>query len=269
MAQTATQTPSKSPSPTTTSPASGDFCWFEVNTRDVEGVKAFYNKLFGWTTSPSQMGGGVYHHWHDKNGVMFGGIMNMNGPEWEGVPAHWMSYVRVDDCDKKAAAVTNLGGKICVPPTAIPTVGKFCVINDPTGGTISLIALETPKPIAAVIAWNELMTRDSKKATEFYTKLLGWTTDAMPMGGGVPYMICKSNGKSVGGIFNMDDPKFENVPPCWMNYIDTQAVDADAAKVEKLGGKIIQPPTDIPNNIGRFCVIADPGGAHVAMYQSA
>ncbi len=49
-----------------------------------------------------------------------------------------------EDVDAKAQQVSELGGKVCVPPTDIPNTGRFCVINDPTGATISLIALKSP-----------------------------------------------------------------------------------------------------------------------------
>lgn len=266
MAQTTTAaSTSKAPFNTLTAPPPGSFCWYELNTRDVEKIRKFYGELCGWTTSPSQMDG--YHHWH-KDGAMFGGIMDINDPQWQGVPSHWMTYVRVKDADASAAKVTQLGGNVCVPPTDIPTVGRFCVINDPSGGTLSLIKLDDPKPIAPAMAWSELMTRGSAKARDFYGKLLGWTFDAMPMGGGTDYILCKNGETMLGGIMEMEGPQFENVPPHWLNYIGTKQVDADSKKLEKLGGTIVVPPMDIPNNIGRFCVFSDPGGAHIALYQS-
>ena len=247
-------------------PAVGSFCWYELNTRDIAAAKKFFGEMFGWTTSPSAMG--QYHHWHDREGVMFGGIMDMNSPEWANVPPHWMSYIRVENVDAKAKKVTELGGNVCVPPTDIPTVGRFCVINDPSGPTLSLIQLSEAKPIAPVIVWNECATKDQNAAKKFYTALLEWTTESMPMGDAGEYVLCKNKDEMLCGIFQMNGPQFEHVPPHWMNYIGTQNVDADAKRVEKLGGKIIMPPTDIPNNIGRFCIITDPGGAHISLYQS-
>jgi hypothetical protein len=35
----------------------------------------------------------------------------------------------------------ELGGKVCVPPTDIPNVGRFAVINDPQGAVFSIIRL--------------------------------------------------------------------------------------------------------------------------------
>ena len=67
-----------------------------------------------------------------------GGMMAMPPDCGEGVPPHWMSYIAVDDVDASTAKVEQLGGKVRVPPTAIPNVGRFSVITDPTGATISL-----------------------------------------------------------------------------------------------------------------------------------
>jgi predicted enzyme related to lactoylglutathione lyase len=43
-------------------------------------------------------------------------------------------------------------------------------------------------------------------------------------------------------------------------------VEASAKRVEELGGKIIVPPTDIPN-VGRFSIISDPTGAAISLYE--
>jgi len=55
-----------------------------------------------------------------------------------------MPYVAVRDVDAAAARVESLGGKVCVPPTDIPNVGRFCVVNDPTGASISLLTMPSP-----------------------------------------------------------------------------------------------------------------------------
>ena len=72
-----------------------------------------------------------------------GGMYQM-GEEYGDAPSHWMSYVAVDDVDESAKKVAELGGKVCVPPTDIPNVGRFSVITDPTGATFSMITLKNP-----------------------------------------------------------------------------------------------------------------------------
>jgi predicted enzyme related to lactoylglutathione lyase len=39
-----------------------------------------------------------------------------------------------------------LGGSIVVPLMDIPNVGRFCVLKDPTGGTIAMITLGEKPP---------------------------------------------------------------------------------------------------------------------------
>jgi predicted enzyme related to lactoylglutathione lyase len=110
-------------------------------------------------------------------------------------------------------------------------------------------------------SWFELMTSDIAAATNFYTKLFGWTTENMSMEGGT-YTVVKVADKGVGGIMNMP-PTAQGMPPMWGVYVTVNDVDATAKKAQDLGGKVIMPPKDIPD-VGRFCVIQDPQGATIA-----
>jgi uncharacterized protein len=122
-----------------TLPATGTFCWTELMTRDVEKAKKFYSSLIGWKIEGMDMGGFTYHLLQTPGtGEQVGGMMQMEGPKFEGVPPHWMPYIAVDDIDGSAKKAVDLGGKIKVPPTDIPNIGRFCVLEDPTGAVISL-----------------------------------------------------------------------------------------------------------------------------------
>jgi uncharacterized protein len=130
-------------------PANGAFCWNELATTNLESAQSFYKTLLGWEIHESKVtgtcegapeGGGMVYNEIVVAGDHVGGIYKM-GPEFGEAPSHWVAYVAVDDVDAKARQVWELGGKVCVPPTDIPNVGRFCVINDPTGATISLITL--------------------------------------------------------------------------------------------------------------------------------
>ncbi|MCA1633250.1 MAG: VOC family protein [Acidobacteria bacterium] len=127
-----------------TMPAHGAFCWNELGTTDVEAAKKFYTELFGWKLKEGHVAPMIYNEIM-VNGEAVGGIYQM-GPEFGGAPSHWMPYVAVDDVDASAKRVEELGGKVCVPPTDIPSVGRFSVINDPTGASLSLIKLGGPHP---------------------------------------------------------------------------------------------------------------------------
>ena len=120
-------------------PASGTFCWNELATKNLDAAKKFYTELLGWQIKESTGAGMVYNEIvvGDQH---VGGLYQMT-EEFGDAPSHWMAYVAVDDVDAKAKQVEELGGRVCVPPTDIPNVGRFCVINDPTGAALSLIKL--------------------------------------------------------------------------------------------------------------------------------
>ena len=131
-----------------TMPANGSFCWNELSTSDDDDAIKFYTELLGWevkagtaTACEGSEAPPMVYNEIVVDGKHVGGIYKM-GPESGGAPPHWMAYVAVEDVDAKAAQVVELGGKVCVPPTDIPNTGRFCVINDPTGATISLITLK-------------------------------------------------------------------------------------------------------------------------------
>ena len=113
-------------------------CWNELATRDAAAAGDFYCALFGWTAQRMEMEGTPYTMF--MNGEARAAGMLQMTEEWGDIPSHWMMYVAVEDCDATAARVTELGGQVCVPATDIPA-GRFAVINDPRGGTFSIIAL--------------------------------------------------------------------------------------------------------------------------------
>ena len=106
-------------------------------TTDVEAAKKFYAKLFGWAMEDMKMENMVYTTVKAGDSEI-GGIMPI--PEMaKGMPPMWSCYVTVSDVDATAKEAAQIGGKVIVPPQDIPDVGRFCVIQDPTGGTISAI----------------------------------------------------------------------------------------------------------------------------------
>ena len=127
-------------------PKHGEVCWTEIATNNLEACKGFYSELFGWKLKESKATGEMgmeYIEFGANESCPSGGMYQM-GKEYGDAPPHWMSYVSVDDVDAAAAKVWELGGKVCVPPTDIPNVGRFSVVSDPTGATFSMITLKAP-----------------------------------------------------------------------------------------------------------------------------
>jgi hypothetical protein len=112
--------------------------------------------------------------------------------------------------------------------------------------------------------WYELMTPDTAGAKAFYGDVVGWNSQDMPMPDGT-YSVLDVNGAGVGGVMELPpEAKTQGVPPNWTGYVAVDDVDATARKAASLGGSVMRPPQDIPG-VGRFAIIADPGGAVLAV----
>ncbi len=117
--------------------------------------------------------------------------------------------------------------------------------------------------------WYEHMTADVAKAKDFYTKVVGWSYDEMPMPGdasGAHYNLITADGVQVAGM--MAIPAGMEWPTCWMGHIGVDDVDASAAQCKSLGGAVHREPSDIPG-IGRFAVLADPQGAAFMIFKGS
>src|SRR5262245_42709699 len=106
--------------------------------------------------------------------------------------------------------------------------------------------------------WYELLTTDPKAAIDFYTNVVGWTTQ--PFGEGGDSARWAGSQGPLGGVTLLAAPAKEmGAPPYWQANVQVANVDETVAKIKELGGKVYV-AEDIPT-VGRFAVIADPQGA--------
>ena len=110
------------------------------------------------------------------------------------------------------------------------------------------------------VHWTELNTHNADKAMKFYGETLGWTFDAMPMGGDAPYYMCSANGETVAGIFTLTGLKYKLVPEHWFTYFAVDDVDARVEMAKAAGGKIMRAPFDVPN-VGRVAIVKSASGS--------
>jgi uncharacterized protein len=113
----------------------GAFSWFELTTTDVHAAEAFYTRLFGWSTEP-WAGEGNYTL-IKVDGKDVGGMVATS--DSENPRLGWGIYITVTDVDETAARVPEYGGRVVVPPTNIPKIGRYCIIEDPQGNVITAI----------------------------------------------------------------------------------------------------------------------------------
>lgn len=250
----------------------GRFVWHELMTTDTKAAMAFYSEVIGWKTQAfeeSQPGKEPYMMWVGSQGPL-GGVMTL--PEEAkkmGAPPHWMGHVAVTDVDATLAQVKAKGGNIYVPPMAIPKVGRFSVIADPQGASLSVFQPDgdmqphdTSKQ--GEISWNELLTTDAKAAFGFYSELFGWKLlTEMDMGPAGKYLIYGQGDKQYGGV--MTKTPEMSFPSCWVYYIQVDDIDAAIARATGKGAKKMMGPMEVPGGT-RVAQLTDPQGAVFALH---
>jgi predicted enzyme related to lactoylglutathione lyase len=123
---------------------------------------------------------------------------------------------------------------------------------------------------AGAWAMSQLRTPDPERAAAFYGAVFGWTTETFGSGeeavtmfrlpgyvGGEPEQAVSREVIAVMAGAHGDET------PRWAADFWVADVDAAAASVERLGGRIIAPPFDNP--VGKTAVLADPSGVTFAV----
>lgn len=120
------------------------------------------------------------------------------------------------------------------------------------------------------VAWIDLTTSNAEQARNFYMSVVGWQPSAVQM----------SDAEGIYSDYNMNDPISGNpmagicharganapLPPVWLVYLPVFDLDQSIAECNRLGGEVILGPKNLSPS-SRYCVIRDPAGAPVALYQ--
>jgi uncharacterized protein len=122
----------------------GSLIWNENMSRDLDGNKAFYQAVFGYTYGDIAAGDFRYATL-DLGESIVGGIGELGAGQPPEVPAHWSVYFAVDDADAAAATVTKLGGRVIAPAWDTP-YGRMAVLSDDQGGVFSVMTAAPASP---------------------------------------------------------------------------------------------------------------------------
>jgi predicted enzyme related to lactoylglutathione lyase len=249
--------------------APGAFCWIELNTCNVAAAKKFYGELFDWQADDSQAGPDMVYTMLKMRGMEVGAMCELQKEQKEqNVPPHWMSYIAVKSADEAAHKAEALGGVVLAGAFDVMDAGRMAIIQDPLGAHFCVWQARDNVGFQlagenGTFVWDELWTTDRTKATAFYSGLFGW--GAKESAAGVPggYTEWQNASQSIGGMMELT-PEMGPIPSNWLPYFMVDDCNATAAKAVQVGGKLVMPPTDIPN-VGRFSVIQDLQGATFAV----
>jgi len=240
----------------------GMLCWADLATTDQDAAKSFYGKLFGWQFHDEPIpDDGVYSMALLRQKAV-AALSGMDpDSQAKGIPPHWNTYIAVDDVEAVAKRAAPAGGAILAGPMDVMGEGRMAIVQDPTGATLCL--WQPQKHIGAslmneagTLVWAELTTNDTRKAGDFYAKLLGWNRQEMPA---MRYTVFAVGDKGAVGM--METPQeAAGMPSNWGVYFAVTDCDGTVAAAQKSGAKVLVAPKDIPD-VGRFAVLQDPQGA--------
>ncbi len=120
-------------------------------------------------------------------------------------------------------------------------------------------------PAPGSIGWLDLTVEDAPRLRDFYSAVVGWKPEDVPMGeysdwvmadpgSGEPRAgICHSRGGNAG------------LPPVWLVYVVVADLDASLASARALGGEILAGPKAMGTD--RYAILSDPAGAAFALWQ--
>lgn len=121
-------------------------------------------------------------------------------------------------------------------------------------------------PMTGKFCWNELSTPDINAAKDFYGRLLGWKfTDHVR--GDTTFTMITCGDEEFGGMWHIATEQRNKIPPHWMGYILVEDLEHTLEKATAMGATVKMPITHAGDK-GRFSIIVDPTGAHIAFWQS-
>ena len=249
----------------------GDFIWYELTTSDAAAAKDFYSAILGWTWETSEGQPDMPYHLFSAGETQVGGAMQLTDEmEANGARPCWLAYIGVDEVGKSAEKIKAAGGAVHIPPTEIPGIGSFAMVNDPQGAYLYIMqdisgeeshSYAAPEQRDGHCVWNELLTTDPAAAVGFYGDQFGWNManemDMPPIG--KYYLLTHDFG--IAGIMQKPD---EMPMPAWAFYFRVPDIDDACTTIEEKGGTILSGPTEIPD--GDFSMNGlDPQGAPFAL----
>ncbi|HYK69486.1 MAG TPA: VOC family protein [Streptosporangiaceae bacterium] len=117
--------------------------------------------------------------------------------------------------------------------------------------------------MGAPVAFFEVISDDPEQARKFYCEMFGWQASPDPAMGGYALVDTGAGEDAIGGGIGPSAGAGDTGVKIYMR-VDNLDVCLDRA--ERLGGRRVVPPTDLPGDFGRFAIFADPDGNAVGLW---
>ncbi|WP_405365677.1 VOC family protein [Kitasatospora sp. NBC_00039] len=240
----------------------GTPCWADAMFADLDGAKAFYGDVLGWTFGESSSEFGNYTTAYSDGKAVAAVVPPMPGED--APPSAWCLYFASPDAAATAEGVRANGGEVLMGPMQVGDFGTMVIGKDPGGVTFGVWQAGSHKGFEkqgapGAYTWAEVLTREPGKADAFFPAVFPFTVKRMDTDE-VDYKIFHVDGQPVIGRMKMGP---EDLPPEAPSYVSVffavDDCDATTAKITERGGQVYAGPMDSP--FGRFAAVGDPQGA--------
>lgn len=135
----------------------------------------------------------------------------------------------------------------------------------------SVTGQATGNRLPGKIVWHDLLTDKPRESQRFYEELFGWEFERIgPNFGPVAranYTLIRHQGRLIGGMIDESTLDTDAEISQWVVLMSTGDIDAAVAQLERAGGSVLTPPTDLADR-GRIAVVTDPQGALFALLET-
>jgi uncharacterized protein len=244
----------------------GKFVWADLVTDDVPAAQKFYTQLFGWTFRDV---GGYVIAANDER-PLCGMFQRSRPPGQEAAKPRWFGYLSVANVERAQRAATNAGGRVLAAPRKMPRRGEQALFTDPEGALFGVVKSSAGDPQDFLAEpgdwiWVQLLSRDGRKAAEFYRSVAGYEVIEKPATNRLSDFVLSSKGYARATVRTIPKDQ-DQVRPTWLPFVRVKSVRESVLQAGQLGGKVlIEPKPEFLE--GRVAVVADPTGAAVGLLE--
>jgi predicted enzyme related to lactoylglutathione lyase len=245
--------------------AAGEVTWFNLLTENSLEATRFYSELFGWQFERGRNGNFIAL----RNGVPFAGVSQIEDRLPEVSESLWLAAIKVDDVAGAVEMARSLDATIHEDVTHLEGWGTYALIQDPQGAPFIVAVPE--RYIGGTEGfsgweWAELWTHDTAAAAEFYSAVIGYELEEVPVNEHT-YSAFRIGTDRHSGLMSLDDPE---TAPRWAPYVGVTDLRGILVRVWQAGGSVLFEPAQLNFDIGgegRVALIADPSGAVLFLHQ--
>lgn len=237
----------------------GEPCWADVQTRDVEAAKGFYQAVFGWRFQdmPTPDGRSYAQAYLDDDLVA---VIAPQNPHQEslGPAAQWNIYFAADDARAVAEETPHAGGAVQFGPEEVADTGVMVFVDPPGGGTTGVWQAGTHTGTGrynqpGALSWAELLTPEPQAAVGFFQQLFGHEVTEYPQDDGGTYTTLMVNGAEVAGVAAAEEAA------TWQIYFGVADVADTVRKAVTAGAEVLIGPE--PQDPDAVATADEPAGA--------